>query len=281
MVMEIACPACGTNPSFVYNDSDVEMFLCHGCQRNSKWEYIQNAFSTNNVSDSNGNRIHIKVTANHNSLLSDCQRIVDLDSTHPGFQFIRDRRIPLCYRDLFYYTENLGTLVNSYGYNFKDSQAKVIIPFFDENEKLFALQARALDNTLPKYITILLEKDKGKIFGLERWNKDETTYLVEGPIDSLFLPNALAMAGSDISENKYSNSDMIVCLDNEQRNAEIISKYSKFIDRGFKIVIWPDNLRSKDINDMILENLNPLQIIQENTHQGLAAKIKLDNWKRI
>lgn len=279
--MEIACPACGTNPSFVYNDSDIEMFLCHGCQRNSKWEYIQNAFSTNNVSDSNGNRIHIKVTANHNSLLSDCQRIVDLDSTHPGFQFIRDRRIPLCYRDLFYYTENLGTLVNSYGYNFKDSQAKVIIPFFDENEKLFALQARALDNTLPKYITILLEKDKGKIFGLERWNKDETTYLVEGPIDSLFLPNALAMAGSDISENKYSNSDMIVCLDNEQRNAEIISKYSKFIDRGFKIVIWPDNLRSKDINDMILENLNPLQIIKENTHQGLAAKIKLDNWKRI
>ena len=281
MVMEVSCPACGTQPSFVYNDSDIEMFLCHGCQRNSRWEYIKNAFGDNNKSDSTRNRVHIKVSANHNNLLSDMQRVIDMDDSHICVQFIRDRRIPIHYRGLFYYTQDLGKLVNRYGYNFKDSQEKIIIPFFDEDGKLFALQARALDNSLPKYITVLLDKDKGKIFGLERWNKDETTYLVEGPIDSLFLPNALAMAGSDITENKYSNSDMIVCLDNEQRNAEIISKYSKFIDRGFKIVIWPDNIRSKDINDMILEDLNPLQIIQENTYHGLAAKIKLDNWKRV
>ena len=105
--------------------------------------------------------------------------------------------------------------------------------------------------------------------------------MVEGPIDSLFLPNCLAMAGSDMAKNKYLNTDMIICLDNEPRNAEIISKYSKFIDRGFKIVIWPDNVRSKDINDMILDNLNPHQIIKENIFQGLQAKIKLDNWKRV
>lgn len=279
--MEVSCPSCGTHPSFVYSDSDTEMFLCHGCQRNSKWEFIQNAFDNNNITDPTRDRIHIKVTTNHNNLLSDMQRVIDMDDSHICFQFIRDRRIPLHYRGLFYYTKNLGKLVNRYGYNFKDDQEKVIIPFFDEDGKLFALQARALDNTLPKYITVLLDKDRGKIFGLERWNKDDITYLVEGPIDSLFLPNALAMAGSDISKNKYSNSDMIICLDNEQRNAEVISKYSKFIDRGFKIVIWPDNIKEKDINDMILQDLNPLKIIQENTYEGLTAKIKLDNWKRV
>ena len=92
------------------------------------------------------------------------------------------------------------------------------------------------------------------------------------------------MAGSDITENKYSNSDMIVCLDNEQRNAEIISKYSKFIDRGFKIVIWPDNIRSKDINDMILSGKTKEEvqtIIKNNTYQGNMAKIRFSKWRKI
>ena len=165
---------------------------------------------------------------------------------------------------MFLYTELLGSLVNRYGYNLKDGQQKVIIPFYDKDKKLFALQARALDNSEPKYITILLDKNKDKIFGLDRWDESKETIVVEGPIDSLFLPNCLAMAGSDMAKNKYLNTDMIICLDNEPRNAEIISKYSKFIERGFKIVIWPDNVRSKDINDKILENLNPHQIKKEN-----------------
>ena len=102
MVMEVSCPACGTQPSFVYNDSDIEMFLCHGCQRNSRWEYIKNAFGDNNKSDSTRNRVHIKVSANHNNLLSDMQRVIDMDDSHICVQFIRDRRIPIHYRGLFY-----------------------------------------------------------------------------------------------------------------------------------------------------------------------------------
>ncbi len=275
MVMEIACPYCDT-PSFVYNDSDIEMFLCHGCQRNKRYDSI-----VNNSTSKSRNSIHKQVSINHSSILSDMQRITSLGDTHDSVQFLRYRGIPDKYHSMFLYTESLGALVNRYGYNLKDGQPKIIIPFYDEDNKLFAMQARALDNTEPKYITLLLDKNKTKIFGLERWDRDKETIVVEGPIDSLFLPNCLAMAGSDIAENKYLNTDMIICLDNEPRNAEVISKYSKFIDRGFKIVIWPDNVRSKDINDMILDKHNPHQIIKENIFQGLQAKIKLDSWKRV
>ena len=276
MVMEIACPVCGTSPSFVYNDDDVKMFLCHGCQRNQRYDTLINS----SIGKSR-NSIHKQVSINHSSILSDLPRATSLHDSHVLVQFIRSRRIPDSHSSMFLYTELLGSLVNRYGYNLKDGQQKVIIPFYDKDKKLFALQARALDNSEPKYITILLDKNKDKIFGLDRWDESKETIVVEGPIDSLFLPNCLAMAGSDMAKNKYLNTDIIICLDNEPRNAEIISKYSKFIERGFKIVIWPDNVRSKDINDMILDNLNPHQIIKENIFQGLQAKIKLDNWKRV
>ncbi len=276
MVMEIACPYCGTTPAFVYNDNDVKMFLCHGCQRNQRYDTI-----INSLSNKSRPSINKQVSINHSSILSDLPRASSLHDSHECIQFLRSRRIPVSHYNKFLYTEFLGSLVNRYGYNLKDGQKKIIIPFYDKENKLFALQARALDDSQPKYITILLDKSKDKIFGLERWDETKETIVVEGPIDSLFLPNCFAMAGSDMAKNKYLNSDMIICLDNEPRNAEIISKYSKFIDRGFKIVIWPDNVRTKDINDMILENLNPHKIIQENIYQGLQAKIKLDNWKRV
>ena len=111
------------------------------------------------------------------------QRITSLGDTHDSVQFLRYRGIPDKYHSMFLYTESLGALVNRYGYNLKDGQPKIIIPFYDEDNKLFAMQARALDNTEPKYITLLLDKNKTKIFGLERWDRDKETIVVEGPID--------------------------------------------------------------------------------------------------
>ena len=283
MIEEINCPYCDAQ-SFKYKDSEIDMFLCHDCQRNHTYEKVEKYVHNRNIRNFNSNTsTTIKVSVNHNNLLLNCKALTSLEREHIALSFVRHRSIPSRYYDDLYYTESLGQLVNSYEYEFKDGQPKLIIPFRDEEGKLFGLQARSLDDAQPKYLTVLFDKDKDKIFGLDRWNKDETTIIVEGPIDSFFLKNSLAMAGSDMAKNKYleANKDIVLCLDNEPRNAAIVSKYLKFIMDGYSIVLWPDYVVDKDINDMVLSGLNPQEIIENNTYSGLQAKIKLNSWKKV
>lgn len=280
MIEEINCPYCDAI-SFKYKDSEIDMFLCHDCQRNHPYEKVEKYVRNSNSNSNPG--VTIKVFVNHNTVLLNCKNLTDLEHNHIALSFVRNRNIPSGYYSDLYYTEHLGKMVNSYGYEFRDGQPKLIIPFRDEDGKLFGLQARSLDDAQPKYLTVLFDKDKDKIFGLERWNKDETTIIVEGPIDSFFLKNSLAMAGSDMAQNKYleANKDIVLCLDNEPRNAAIVSKYLKFIMDGYSIVLWPDYVVDKDINDMVLSGLNPQEIIENNTYSGLQAKIKLNSWKKV
>ena len=46
-------------------------------------------------------------------------------------------------------------------------------------------------------------------------------------------------------------------------------------------MIWPQQVTEKDINDMILGGKDPQKIIETNTYQGIQAKIKLTEWKRV
>ena len=132
-----------------------------------------------------------------------------------------------------------------------------------------------------RYITILFDDDKQKVFGLNNVNESEPVYVVEGPIDSLFLDNSIAMAGSDIDCRSFGWSDYIWVYDNEPRNRQIVERITKSIDRGEKVVIWPQSVTKKDINDMILVGLDPQKIVKQHTYQGIQAKIKLTEWKRV
>ena len=105
-------------------------------------------------------------------------------------------------------------------------------------------------------------------------------YCCEGPIDSLFLKNCVAMAGSDGIKDKYKQKSIVI-LDNEPRNRQIVSKLKNYIEKGFRVVIWPSLVTDKDINDMILNKVDVSTIISNNVYQGLPALIQLNNWKRI
>jgi hypothetical protein len=284
MVTNITCPYCKAQ-AFTYKDDNTEMFLCYDCQRNLTYEKVKNGYGNSNFRRASSTGTTISVTHDFSTLLVRCDRLSDLEHNHKSLRFVRSRDIPdRFYSDLFF-TEHLGKLLvgTSYEGNFRDGQPKLIIPFRDEDGRMFAFQARSLDDTTPKYITVMLDKNKDKIFGLEKWNKDKTTVVCEGPIDSFFIKNSLALAGSDIGHNKYleANKDIILCLDNEPRNAVIVSKYEKFIKDGFRIVLWPDTIVEKDINDMVQAGHDVEQIISENNFQGPQAKIKLNTWKRV
>ena len=95
----------------------------------------------------------------------------------------------------------------------------------------------------------------------------------------MFIPNALAMAGAAVSYDVLPHNATFI-YDNEPRNTQIVKRMEKVIESGYNIVIWPDDVMSKDINDMVLIGINPVKIIRENTFSGLEAKMRIVQWKK-
>jgi hypothetical protein len=127
----------------------------------------------------------------------------------------------------------------------------------------------------------MLNDDAPKIYGLDEIKKDETIYITEGPFDSTFIRNAIAMCGADADVSKWGISNPVWIYDNEPRNEEIVSRISRTIDRGEKVVIWNSTIKEKDINDMVLAGLDVQHIVECNTYSGLEAKLKFTTWKKI
>ena len=127
----------------------------------------------------------------------------------------------------------------------------------------------------------MLDENKPKIYGLNRINPNKKIYIVEGPFDSTFLDNSIAMAGADVSDRTFGWSNCIWVYDNEPRNREIIKRISKSIDRGEKVVIWPNDIKEKDINDMVIAGHDVESLVELNTYQGLEAQVKLTEWKKV
>ena len=205
-------------------------------------------------------------------------------STNPtSKQYLESRKID---SDKFYFASKFKEWVNTIKKTFDDTrydEPRIIIPLF-YNQNLIGVQGRSLnfaDKNSVKYITVMFNDDCPKIYGLDKVNKNETVYVTEGPFDSTFIPNAIAMCGADADIGKWGISDPVFIYDNEPRNSEIHSRISKVIDQGGKVVIWPSGIKEKDINDMILSGLDVKSVIESNVYSGLEAKLKFTTWKKI
>jgi hypothetical protein len=163
----------------------------------------------------------------------------------------------------------------------KNDESRIIIPLFDFENNLIGFQGRSLVPNSVKYITVMLSDDAPKIYGLDQVNSSQSIYIVEGPFDSTFVQNSVAMCGSDVDIRSFGWSDYIYVFDNEPRNREIVNRISKTINRGEQVVIWPSTIEQKDINDMVLAGLNVMDVLKSSTYTGLEAKIKFNNWKKI
>jgi hypothetical protein len=213
------------------------------------------------------------------------ERLSDLNNSHLALAYVMGRGLPLDKLDQLYYCPNFKAWTNGLKHTFKSTkhdEERIIIPLNDKNGNLMGYQGRAFHNpTEMRYITIMLEKDAPKIFGLDTVKTDDTIFIVEGPFDSLFLANSVAMAGSDLNPRSFGWSDYIWVYDNEPRNREIINRIESTIDRGDKVVIWPESIEEKDINDMFNSGIDPQSVVESNVYQGLQAKLQLNNWKKI
>ncbi|MFZ9353839.1 MAG: DNA primase [Candidatus Nanopelagicales bacterium] len=185
--------------------------------------------------------------------------------------------------DKFYYTDKFKSWTNSFKDVFDDTtkdEPRIVIPLFYQNT-LVGFQGRALGFSKVKYITVMINDDAPKIYGLDEIEKSKTVYITEGPFDSTFIRNAIALCGADGDVSKWGIGDCVWIYDNEPRNSEIVSRISNTINRGEKVVIWPSNIIEKDINDMILSGLDVQSVIELNTYSGLEAKLKFTTWKKI
>ena len=289
------CPYCGDSQRFsnkargyFYRKKNDFFYKCHNCGKGTTFskvlqlvdpemykEFVMEKFTGPKTDEFKFEAPKFK---KRDPKLENLTPINKLNGKHPARQFVESRQIPEeFYSDLYLCSKFFKwAKIRS-----KQDHPRLVIPFRDESGEVFAAQGRAFGKETPKYLTVKFQ-DKPKIFGLDRCDWSERTYVVEGPLDSLFVDNCLAVAGADFEHHFPMKENVTIILDNEPRSREIIKRMENLIDKDYELVIWPDNVKEKDINDMVLAgDANIMHTIKNNTYTGLTAKLKLSSWKLI
>lgn len=234
-----------------------------------------------------------KVAENSVSRLIDqiMDRLDTLPEDHEVIKFCESRKIPKeRYNELYYVDDvkNLEQLSEKYKDKIVTREPRLVLPFFDWKGQFSGFTARDIKgNSSLRYIQLKIKEDVPLIFGTETANPKKPMYVVEGPIDSLFIDNCIAVCGTaftKLDEMNLDKKNLTVIIDNQPRNRDVCKVYSTFIDKGYKIVIWPQTLEEKDINDIVLSGVSKeqlMRLISRNTYQGLAARAAFLAWKRI
>ena len=301
------CPYCGDSHKsrtkargFVFRKKNDLFFKCHNCGTGASLgnliktldsktykDYIMERYKKGVETRSSPQpEFHFNAPVfRKKGILKGLKSIQDLPDDHPARQIVERRKLPVESLSDLYLCESFFKFTNSIIKgkfpSLGGDHPRLIIPFRGEDGEVFAYQGRAFGNEQPKYITIKIDADRDKIFGLDKVDKNKPILVVEGPLDSLFLDNCIAVAGADFSSME---GDLTVIYDNEPRNKEINKQIEKTIDQGKSVCLWPDTMVCKDINDMIILGYTKeeiQEIITNNTFSGVAAKLRFADWRRI
>lgn len=309
------CPVCGDSHKnrlkargYIYRRKNDLFFSCHNCgtslsfgnllksiDRNLYSEYQMERYKSDSHSnvakpDFSWAKEQPKFDSNVTAKIN-LPTIKSLPENHVAKRYILERKLPRESLDQIFYASDFKSFVKEILPNYDkfnslyDKEERIIFPYYDEKNILIGLQGRAIGSSKVKYITIKLDEDNKKVFGLDKVDFTKTVYVVEGPIDSLFLHNSIAMMDASLYNAilLLGDHDYVFVFDNEPRNKEIVKHMQKAIDMKRKVCIWPKNLVQKDINDMILSGMTSAEIqgiIDRNTHQDLKAKLEFELWKK-
>lgn len=274
------CHNCGASQSFSYFLKSIDSLAYK--------EYVAEKF-INGISEKKKPTIEdtkFEKPVFDTSPLKKLKKISQLPSEHPLKNYINKRMIPPHHHYRMYFAPKFKTWINSIlpnkFENIKKDEPRLVIPFFDKSGIMFGVSARGFDPNGIRYITIMFE-ERPKIFGLDKVDFDKTYFVVEGALDSMFLSNAVAMAGAEGNTSSLENiQNAIFVFDAEPRNKEIHKRMQKIIREGHRICIWPSDVPAKDINEMVLAGINNVEeIICANTYKGLQATLKLTEWRKI
>ncbi len=309
------CPYCGDSKrsrtkarGFVYQKKNDLFYKCHNCGVGTTLGKLIEHIDSKTYDDYILERYRTGVKTNNpepefkfnapifrkKGIFDNLSSISELPCDHPARKIIERRLLPKESLSDLYLCKSFYKFTNSLVPNkfpsLDGDHPRLLIPFRDEKGEIFAYQGRAFGNEQPKYITIRLDNEHDKIFGLDRVVNDKDILVVEGPLDSLFLNNCIAVAGSDFSKpfsvggKLITNEQLTVIFDNEPRNLEICKQIKRTIAQGRKVVLWPNTVLDKDINDMILSGMTKEEIqdiIETNTFSTAEAQLKFAEWRKI
>lgn len=311
-----SCPICGDSKTvrtkargYIYKVKVGLFVKCHKCGYSKNLGSFINQIDPNlyeeyvleNYKEGGAPRSHhkdakiaipeiIKPPELTDSILDPIKRLDTLPLDHPAFKYVLSRQIPSRAFSRLYYAPKFKAFVNSLIPNkFRDEvpeHPRLIIPYFDAYGKCFAFQGRAFGNEDPKYCTIKLDEDRERIYGLDKIDYSRRIYAFEGPIDSLFVPNAIAVSGSSFLTPTIEalKTNLTIVYDNEPRSPELLKLINKTIEAGFSICLWPEWIKFKDVNDMVQEGgMTPEEIlstINEHTYSGAAAALRFATWRK-
>jgi len=319
-VANFRCPLCGDSKKksnkkrgyFVVNraNDDTYMYVCHNCCKGMSLgnflkefdnyvyrEYMIEKFKGQPYSKSIKKKVKKKtrrsiqsklIKVEKKSILDEkCIRIDNASDDNAGKQYVLSRLIPELHHKILYHAKCFKTVAGELDSiaveNLWENEPRLIIPFYDEEGELVAIQGRSYDpNSELRYITVKKSTDVIKIYGRERVNKNKPVLVVEGPIDSLFLPNCVASADGDLLTVQYGT---VYIWDNTPRDINIVKKMEDAIKRGKRITIWNDcPWNGKDINEMILNGATQIELLEyiaSHSYSGLTAKLHINNWRKI
>ena len=300
------CPHCGDSKrnktkarAYFYRVKNDMFFKCHNCGEGQsfsnflkfidikKYEnYLLERYKGSAPSTPQPKFTDFKPDFKEVDILDGLQSVSELKEGHPVLQYVKNRKIPDSYYSKLYLSDKFMAFVNKVKPNTfthtKGEHPRLIIPFYDTDGKVFAFQGRAFGKEQPKYLTIKLDENKQKVYGLDTVNLQDHITIVEGPIDSMFLNNCLAAAGADLTL-RIEPVNITYIFDNEPRNKEIVKRMYDVVEKDYNLVVWPDDMRHKDINDMILSGMSKAEvqtIISNNTFAQLEALTKLSYFKK-
>jgi len=213
-------------------------------------------------------------------------RLDQLPLHHRAVEYVKARQIPKDrWKDLYYARDfkELETLNPAYDGRLT-SDERLVIPFRREDGLLTGVTGRAMGNSSLRYVTVRITDDP-LIYGLDRVKRGKTIYVVEGPIDSMFLDNSIAAGGTDFQRALYSlnGENVVLVFDNQPRNKQVVKRVESFVQRGYTMVVWNTSWTYKDINDAVLSGLSGSQIehlLNKSTFKGLALKLAIRDWKK-
>jgi len=226
-----------------------------------------------------------EIESSEHSLSSVAVSLDQCSDDNEAVQYCLGRKIPREKFSSLYYIEHAKDIskISPEKYStLKSEEPRLAIPFYDENGRLTGVSMRALRGESLRYINVKMFEDAGTMFGLNTVDLEKDVYVTEGPIDSLFLDNAIAVGGTGFAKIELLDAPkerFILIFDNESRNKEVCKVMSRFVDLGYRMCIWPCDVREKDINEMVMNGLDPKLLVEANTYKGLMVLAKFTEWK--
>lgn len=294
---------------YFFREKERLVYKCHNCSRSHKIstilrhldptlykEYVLESYSDphHQQHKSLQKRVQsipaVRFDTVKQTAIEGAERCDYLPEQHHCRLYLTRRQIPFSRWSLLHYTDNYETVIRHLSpenINKVRPDTRLLIPFYDSYGSITAISGRALGASELRYVTIRLAEGKDKlVYGMERVKSDQPLIVTEGPLDSLFFPNAVASGDANLmlAAQRATHDDVYLVFDNERRNKEIVESMRKAIHAGYRVMFWSETIRGKDVNEMILnghtvEELT--QAIYRDSASGLTAQTKLSFWKKV